>query len=281
MLFLFFINIYFLNIPNTFALSSPYTRYISYSDFGKGEPLVLLHDFATDKNLWLPQHQGLKQHFRVISLDLWGFGYSEGTTGLAVTMNEYADEVAQLLDQLSIKKAIIGGTSMGGYIALAFLAKYPDRVKGLILSNTQAIADPEEIKKTDKTLAMDVLVDGTEQFAHHFMNQALSAEAPQTIRSFLENILLDQTSFALASALRGMSIRRDFSKVLASTMLPILIITSDKDTVTPPQESANMSALAKNSKLVVIADAGHLSNLEQPDQWNKAVIEVFKNTDRA
>ncbi|WP_287007520.1 alpha/beta hydrolase [Legionella sp.] len=280
MLFLFYIHIYLLSIPNTFALSSPYTRYISYSDFGKGEPLVLIHTFATDKNLWLPQHQGLKQYFRVISLDLWGFGYSEGTTGLAVPMNEYADEVAQLLDQLSIKKAIIGGTSMGGYIALAFLAKYPDRVKGLILSNTQAIADPEETKKTDKTLATDVLVDGTEQFVNYYMNHVLSTEAPQTIRSFLQNILLDQTSFALASALRGMAIRSDFSKVLASTALPILIITSDRDTVIPPQQSANMSALAKNSKLVVIADAGHLSSLEQPEQWNKAVIEVF-NTGRA
>jgi pimeloyl-ACP methyl ester carboxylesterase len=275
MLFLFFINIYFLSIPNTFALSSPYTRYISYSDFGKGEPLVLLHDFATDKNLWLPQHQGLKQHFRVISLDLWGFGYSEGTTGLAVTMNEYADEVAQLLDQLSIKKAIIGGTSMGGYVALAFLAKYPDRVNGLILSNTQAIADSEETQKTDKKLAADVLIDGNEQLVNHYKNQALSVEAPQTIRSFLLNILLDQTSFALASALRGMTVRGDFSKILANTMLPILIITSDKDTVISPQQSANMSALAKNSKLVVIADAGHLSNLEQPEQWNKTVIEYF------
>ncbi|ARG98908.1 alpha/beta hydrolase [Legionella micdadei] len=275
MFFLFCISVYFLGISNASAFSSNYTKYISYSDFGRGEPLVLLHAFPTDKNLWLPQHQGLKQYFRVISLDLWGFGYSEGTTGSAVTMEEYADEVAQLLDQLSIKKAIIGGTSMGGYIALAFLAKYPDRVNGLILSNSQAITDSPEMKKSANSLASDVLTDGTQKFANDFINKALSAEAPQQIRLFLQNILLDQTPFGLASALRGMSIRQDFSNVLATTSIPMLIITSDKDTVIPPQQSANMHALAKNSKLVVISDAGHLSNLEQPEQWNKAVIELF------
>ncbi|WP_347251470.1 alpha/beta hydrolase [Legionella sp.] len=275
MFFLFCISAYFLSLSHSFAFSPTYTKYISYSDFGRGEPLVLLHAFPTDKNVWLPQQQGLKQYFRVISLDLWGFGYSEGTSGLAVTMNEYADEVAQLLDQLTIKKAIIGGTSMGGYIALAFLDKYPNRVKGLILSNTQAVTDGPEITKSNNALASDVLIDGTQKFVNNFMSNALSAEAPQQIRLFLQNILLDQTPFGLASALRGMSIRKDFSQVLAQTTLPILIITSDKDFVIPPQQSANMHALAKNSKLVVLSDAGHLSNLEQPEQWNKAVISAF------
>ncbi|KTD25908.1 alpha/beta hydrolase [Legionella maceachernii] len=275
MFFLFCISAYFLSLSHSFAFSPTYTKYISYSDFGRGEPLVLLHAFPTDKNVWLPQQQGLKQYFRVISLDLWGFGYSEGTSGLAVTMNEYADEVAQLLDQLTIKKAIIGGTSMGGYIALAFLDKYPNRVKGLILSNTQAVTDGPEITKSNNALASDVLIDGTQKFVNNFMSNALSAEAPQQIRLFLQNILLDQTPFGLASALRGMSIRKDFSQVLAQTTLPVLIITSDKDFVIPPQQSANMHALAKNSKLVVLSDAGHLSNLEQPEQWNKAVISAF------
>nr|WP_253664918.1 alpha/beta fold hydrolase [Legionella micdadei] len=144
-----------------------------------------------------------------------------------------------------------------------------------MLSNSQAITDSPEMKKSANSLASDVLTDGTQKFANDFINKALSAEAPQQIRLFLQNILLDQTPFGLASALRGMSIRQDFSNVLATTSIPMLIITSDKDTVIPPQQSANMHALAKNSKLVVISDAGHLSNLEQPEQWNKAVIELF------
>lgn len=198
MFFLFCISAYFLSLSHSFAFSPTYTKYISYSDFGRGEPLVLLHAFPTDKNVWLPQQQGLKQYFRVISLDLWGFGYSEGTSGLAVTMNEYADEVAQLLDQLTIKKAIIGGTSMGGYIALAFLDKYPNRVKGLILSNTQAVTDGPEITKSNNALASDVLIDGTQKFVNNFMSNALSAEAPQQIRLFLLKHFIRPNSFWLS-----------------------------------------------------------------------------------
>lgn len=167
---------------------------------------------------------------------------------------------------------------MGGYVALAFLAKYPDRVNGLILSNTQAIAEPLEAQKINDEMATDLLIDGTEPFVKSFVRKALSADATAQIQLFLQNILADQTSFAIASALRGISIRPDFSSVLANTTLPVLIITSDHDTVIAPQQSANMYALAKNSKLMVIANAGHLSNLEQPEQWNKAVIEMFSNT---
>ena len=126
-----------------------------------------------------------------------------------------------------------------------------------------------------ETTATDILIDGTKRFVNRFKAKALSPDASPPTRLFLQNMLEDQTSFALASALRGLSLRKDLSKTLSTAKLPILIITSDKDTLIPPQQSANMQALAKNSKLVVIANAGHLSNLEQPEQWNKAVIESF------
>lgn len=270
------ISAYFCNSGISFALPPLNTKYISYSDFGQGEVLVLLHPLPTDKAFWLGQQQVLKQHFRVISLDLWGFGHSEGTFGRIVTMDEYADQIAQLLDQLYLKNAIIGGESMGGYVALAFLAKYPERVKGLILSNTQAIADNPAIKKAGETTAANVLDHGTEPLVYNFINQALSADASEQTRLELQNIAMVQTPSAIASALRGMSLRADSGNILANTELPILIITSDKDSVISPQQSANMHALAKNSKLVVISDAGHLSNLEQPEQWNKAVIDMFR-----
>lgn len=139
-------------------------------------------------------------------------------------MTEYADEVKQLLDQLHIQKAIIGGESMGGYIALAFLQKYPASVSG-----------------------------------------------------FLQNILEAQPATAVASALRGMARREDTSDVLAATQLPVLIITGDQDAVILPQQSQNMHHLTKNSKLVTITHAAHLSSVEQPVVWNQAVIDMFYN----
>jgi len=95
-------------------------QFISYTETGKGQPLVLIHAFPTDKRLWEPQHEGLKNQFHVISLDLWGFGESSPVDGNAVTMSEYADEIKKLLDHLQIKKAIIGGESMGGTLLCLF-----------------------------------------------------------------------------------------------------------------------------------------------------------------
>ena len=251
------------------------TMSISYTDVGNGKPIVLIHAFPTDQRLWKPQQDSLKSHFRVITLDLRGFGQSQTTNGDASTMTAYADEVKQLLDHLHIKKAIIGGESMGGYITLAFLQKYPDAVDGLILSDTQAIADTQEIKDKREANARDVLEHGTLNSINGFMTKALSANASDATKKYLRNILDSQPATAMASALRGMALRTDTSSLLANTTLPVLIITGDQDVLVSPQQSTNMHALAKNSKLVVIPNAGHLSSLEQSEKWNEAVTVFY------
>lgn len=248
---------------------------ISYTDVGSGKPMILIHAFPADQNLWQPQREGLKQHFRVITLDLLGFGKSASVDGKAITMTEYADEVRQLLDQLHIDKAVVGGESMGGYIALAFLEKYPERVSGLILSDTQSISDTDEAKAKRETSAEDVLTNGTAGLISGFMPKALSSNASLETRQYLKSILDSQSPFAVASALRGMALRKDLSDVLAESNLPTLIITGNEDVVISPLQSDTMHRLARNSKLVKIADAGHLPSLEKPDEWNRAVIEFY------
>ncbi|HHT0591740.1 TPA: alpha/beta fold hydrolase [Legionella anisa] len=234
-----------------------------------------MHAFPTDQRLWQPQQEELKEHFRVITLDLWGFGESSSVDGKAIPMSEYADEVKQLLDYLKIDMAIIGGESMGGYIALAFLDKYPNQTLGLVLSNTQAVADSPETKATREKTALDVLENGTENLISGFTAKALSSNASQQTKDYLRHILALQKSTAIASALRGMALRNSTSAVLATTKLPILIITGELDNVIPPQQSIDMHSLSKNSQLVILFNAGHLSNLEQPKQWNQAIIEMF------
>lgn len=258
-----------------FAMSSHPAKFISYNEVGQGQPLVLIHAFPTDQQLWTPQQENLKNYFRVITLDLWGFGHSEAVDGKAITMTDYADEIKQLLDQLHISKAIIGGESMGGYIALAFLQKYPDQVNGLILSDTQSIADSPEAKAKREATAIDALENGTTTLINGFMSKALSPNASELTQKFLRNMLEKQSSEAVASALRGMALREDTSNVLENTRLSILILTGDKDTLILPQQSQNMHVLAKNSKLVTISNAGHLSSLEQPEQWSQAVVNMF------
>ena len=137
-------SIFFILNNALFATTIAFPRtnhFISYNDVGEGKPIVLIHAFPTDQRLWQAQQEGLKANFRVITLDLWGFGQSSSVDGHAIPMSEYADEIKELLDYLKIDRAIIGGESMGGYIALAFLDKYPNLLLGLVLANTQSVAD--------------------------------------------------------------------------------------------------------------------------------------------
>lgn len=263
--------------PAAFAVNESQTMNgaIAYAEKGKGIPLVLIHAFPTDKALWTPQLKELSNYFHVITIDLYGFGQSQTADGQAITMSRYAEEVQDLLNTLHIKKAIIGGESMGGYVALAFLKQYPDRVDGLILADTQTIADSTEAKLKRETTAVDVLANGSDKLINDFMPKALSPSASEQTRLFLRGILTRQSREAIASALRGMALREDTSDILRNTNLPVLIMTGDKDAVINQQQSQNMHALAKNSRLVVISNAGHLASLEQPDQWNKAVVDMF------
>jgi pimeloyl-ACP methyl ester carboxylesterase len=254
-------------------------RTISYTDDGNGTPLILIHAFPTDKELWATQRNTLKKYFRVITFDLWGFGQSAPVNGAAITMTEYADQVKQLLDQLHIQKAIIGGESMGGYITLSFLEKYPDRVQGIILSDTQSLSDNPETKQKRELIALDVIQHGTSNFINGFISKALSSKASEKTINGLKNMLMGQDKFAVASAARGMALRHDTSNVISNSTLPMLIITGDQDALISPEQSENMQHLAKNSKLVIIANAGHLSNLEQAELWDQAVIQMFYKSD--
>lgn len=267
----------FIQIPSALASASnsKQTGYISYSDVGQGQPLVLIHAFPVDKRLWKPQQEGLASHFRIITLDLWGFGDSGVAQNQIATMDEYADEVKQLLDNLHIKQAIIGGESMGGYISLAFLKHYPERVKGLVLSDTNSISLTQQQKDKYNKTADDMLANGSSAFIQDFLPKAVSNAAPQQIKTYLLTIMNEQTPAGMAAAFRGIADRQNTSKELSGAKFPILIITGDADQVLPPQQSYDMHDLAKDSRLIVITGAGHLSSLEKPEQWNQAVIDMF------
>lgn len=250
-------------------------QYISYADKGHGKVLVLIHAFPTDKRLWQSSLTMLSKKFRVITLDLWGFGQSSAVNGAAISMNDYANEIKVLLDHLHINKVIIGGESMGGYIALSFYANYKKMTQGLVLSNTQAIADTNEMRQIREKTAQTVLKEGTVSVINAFMAKALTQNASAKVRAALFAILNSQSPNALASALRGMSIREDTSDLLAKTNLPVLIITSTEDQVISPEQSLAMHKLCKTSTLVTLDHAAHLSNLEQTNAWNKAIINEF------
>jgi len=256
-------------------------RFISYTDIGHGRPIVLVHAFPTDRRLFELVRNEIEDIFhdsiifRVISIDLWGFGQSSPANGQAIPMSEYANEVSQLLEHLNIESAVIGGESMGGYVALAFLEQFPQKVEGLILSDTQSIADSPETKAKREATAVDVMEHGSENLVNEFISKAFSPDVDEKTKMFLNHILGQQDKMAIASALRGMALRNDTSNILANTSIPILILAGEKDMLISPKQSQNMHTLAKNSKLVIIPNAGHLSSLEQPHTWIWAVVDMF------
>lgn len=258
------------------------SRFISYTDIGHGRPIILIHAFPTDRRLFELARNEIEDVFhdslifRIISIDLWGFGQSSYTSnGQAITMAQYADEVNQLLEYLDINNAVVGGESMGGYVALAFFEKFPKKVQGLILSGTQSIADSPETKAKREATALDIMEHGTERFMNEFIAKALSSDAPEKTKIFLKYILEKQDKMAIASALRGMALRHDTSQLLANTSLPILIFAGENDKVISPEQSQNMHKLAKHSKLVILPNAGHLVSLEQPNEWIWTVVHMF------
>lgn len=256
-------------------------QFISYTDIGHGKPIVLVHAFPTDRRLFELARNEIEdifhdsKIFRIISIDLWGFGQSSSANGEAISMSEYANEVNQLLEYLNIERAVVGGESMGGYVVLAFLEQFPQKVEGLILSDTQSIADSPETKAKREELAVEVIEHGSENLINEFISRALSPNVDEKTKMFLKHILGQQNKMAIASALRGMALRHDTSHILANTSIPILILAGEKDMLISPKQSQNMHALAKNSKLVIIPNAGHLSSLEQPHTWIWAVVDMF------
>jgi pimeloyl-ACP methyl ester carboxylesterase len=256
-----------------------YTRQgvsLEYDDIGNGVPLLLIHGFPLDRTLWRTQIAGLSQLYRVIAPDLRGFGRSSETDGDAVTMDQYATDLKFLLDSVNVKQAVVGGISMGGYIALAFYAQYADRVTGLILANTRAVPDSEDGKEARLANAQKVGEVGTGFLVDTMAPKLLGPAAKPEIKIAMRTMMARQRPAGLMSALRGMAARPDRAALLRFATVPVLIISGSHDVLIPPGDSEAMHALIPNSRLVIIPDAGHLSNLDKADAFNHVVREFYK-----
>jgi len=250
---------------------------IEYDDVGNGMPLLLIHGFPLDRSLWRSQIEGLQSAARVIAPDLRGFGQS-GDAPETMTMDEYAADLKALLDALNVRQAVVCGLSMGGYIALAFLAKYPGMLKGLILANTRAGADSEQAREARYANAQKAFDEGVPAIAEGMLPKMLT-EATRANRdsltAYVRSMMAHQPAKGVAAALRGMAVRPDRTSMLAAINIPTLIITGSADTLIPPSESEAMAKAIPGSKLVVVPDVAHLSNVENPDAFNAAVREFI------
>lgn len=250
---------------------------IEYDDIGNGVPLILIHGFPHDRTLWRYQLEGLQSVARVIALDLRGFGSSSDTPDV-MHMDDYAEDVKALLDSLGIEQPVIGGLSMGGYIALAYVKKYADHMRGLILSNTRAAADSESAREGRYSTAEKALAGGVSEIAASLLPKMLTQETiaqRASLAEYVKKMMARQRAEGVAAALKGMAERPDRTRLLAEIKVPTLIITAQDDTLIPPSESETMARAIPNGTLVNIPAAAHLPNLERSDAFNSAVKDFL------
>lgn len=249
--------------------------YLGYDDHGIGLPILFLPAFPLTRSMWQGELMALlgDERYRLIALDWRGFGESE-ITGPVSTMELFADDVAGLMDSLGIEQAVLCGLSMGGYAAFAFLRKYPLRVFGLILADTRPGADTPEAQANRENVARIAETQGTGAIANLQVPRVLSEytrqhhpEVEMRVRQMIETTTVQ----GIAAALRGMGQRADSTDLLARISSPTLVIVGDQDALTPPLVAQEYAAQIPGAQLAVITNAGHLSNLEQPEAFLQAI----------
>lgn len=248
-----------------------------YDDVGNGMALLMIHGYPLDRSLWRSQIEGLQGAARVIAPDLRGFGKSDDAPEM-MSMEAYAADLKALLDSLGLQQVVVCGLSMGGYIALAFLARYPGAVKGLILANTRAGADSEQARQGRIASAKKALDEGVPAIADGLMPKLLSEatlDNRPSLSAYVRSMMGNQRANGVAAALRGMAERPDRTAMLGAINIPALIITGSDDTLIPVSDSEDMAKAIPGSKLVVIPGAAHLSNVENPEAFNSAVREFL------
>jgi pimeloyl-ACP methyl ester carboxylesterase len=238
---------------------------------GDGPAILRIHAFPLSGAMWRPQVHALTG-FRHVVLDLPGFGASPPLKeGALLTMETGAEIADGVLDRLKIKAAAVVGLSMGGYILLAMLRTRPARVRAAILADTRAGADSEEGKANRAKLADSVLSEGPAFAARALLPKVVAAKAGSPVANEVEGLMLTATAAGVAAASRGMATRIDSTPHLAKVAVPTLVLCGSADVLTPPAESRKIADAIPGARTVEIPDAGHISNLERPDEFTAAI----------
>jgi 3-oxoadipate enol-lactonase len=239
--------------------------------------VLLVHAFPLHAGMWEPQIQSLGR-FRVIAPDLKGFGGSGAPEDPAdYSMDGYADDLKALLEELGLQHAVVVGLSMGGYIALAFVRRYPESVAALVLADSRAEADAGESKDKRTAQQRQVRDTGTGGLIDTLAGALLSPDTMEKKPEIVQHTkrLMDNPAQGFIGALEAMKNRPDSTDSLVRIDVPTLVIVGENDTVTPPEASRKIHEHVRGSRLVVIPHAGHLSNLEAPKEFNQALEDFL------
>lgn len=248
-----------------------------YRCVGQGPAILLVHGFPLNHAIWVPQARTLAANHCVILPDLRGHGRSEAPLG-PYTMDLLADDLSALLDRLQVGEVILGGLSLGGYVAFAFYRKFAERVRALILADTRASADAPEGRERREASARLAEAKGASPIAAQMLPLVLGAatrERNSTLAGRVQRMMERTSPIGIAGAQRGMALRLDATPLLPRITVPTLALVGEEDVITPPAEMEKMTAAIPGARLVRIPRAGHISPLENPRAVNRALREFL------
>jgi 3-oxoadipate enol-lactonase len=248
-------------------------------DHGKkyGLPVVFTHGMLFDHRMWLPQIAALGNRFRVIAYDVRGHGKSTIGDG-QYTYRMFVEDLVALLDHLQIESAVLCGLSMGGSIALRTVELYPERVRALVLCDCNGAADSNEAKCWRELAINEVKQNGLAAFAEDFIRKVF---APRTFSSrpeiveMIRSTILGISPLAVCGALLAQAARTDTTSTFPLINVPTLLLAGEKDGLTPPSLMRSMHEKIPASEFRIISGAGHVSNLENAEEFNEHLLRFL------
>ena len=249
---------------------------LAYDDQGQGIPVILIHGFPFSRRMWTPQIEALAPVCRVVTPDLRGFGESDGAPE---SMDQLADDVHALVEALALPAFVLAGFSMGGYVVFRYLAAHAERLRALMLLDTRAEPDAPEARQRRFAGIERIQREGPGGFLDDFTKLVLSARTAQArpevaaeVRRLMEGAKVE----SLVGGLRAMAERPDSTPLLAGVRVPTLVVVGEDDQATPVGSSRAIAGAIPGAELIIIPGAGHVSNLEQPDAFNQALLRFLK-----
>lgn len=251
------------------------SKKIYFRDQGEGKTIVLLHGFLENMSMWSYFIKKLTPHYRIITIDLPGFGKSD-SLGRVHLMEQMASVVNKVLKSREVKKCVMLGHSMGGYVTLAFASKFPGKLRGFGLLHSHAMADTVEAK-VNRNRAIEVVNSNKTTFIFNFFPELFAADNVEKHRGEIKKLYADAVKTspkAIIAALEGMKYRMDKLDVLVKSKVPVLFVLGKQDSRVPLQKTLDQATLPSTSEILVLDNVGHMGHIEARKKVLKT-IESF------
>ncbi len=242
-------------------------------------PVIFVHGFPYDHNMWENQIDKLKSKYNCITYDIRGLGKSNPGDG-QYTMESFVDDLEAVMEETGVIKPVLCGLSMGGYISLRAVEKMEEKFSGLILCDTKSNADTNEVKLNRAADVKKINSEGVKNFTREFIRKCFTADFMENHSDKFTEIIENSAQYSpvgLKGCLLAMAGRTDTTVYLSQIKIPTLVVCGEEDRLTPPDTMKKLSGMILSSKFHTIPGAAHMSPVENPNLFNKYLLDFLNN----